>query len=58
MKRALAILLALFCAACSVPQAERRAPAADAATRDAAHRELIQEVRIGQVFGYGWRYKR
>jgi hypothetical protein len=58
MKRALAVLLALCAGACSVPQAERRRPPADAATREAAHRELIQEVRIGQVLGYGWRYKR
>jgi hypothetical protein len=56
MKRALAILLALCAGACSVPP--RRVPVADAATREAAHRELIQEVRIGQVLGYGWRYKR
>jgi hypothetical protein len=38
--------------------APRAGGAVTEATRDAAHRELIQEVRIGQVLGYGWRYER
>lgn len=48
-----ALLLLVSCAA-----PPRQLPrAADAATREAAHRELIQELRIQQVLGYGWRYK-
>lgn len=53
---ALALVLVLFAGACAAPP--RQLPrAADAATREAAHRELIQELRIQQVLGYGWRYK-
>lgn len=60
MKRALAILLALSAAACSVPQAERQPRPTSEAFREAAHADMIETLRYGheQYRGGQLRYQR